>query len=65
MQQPQARAETSSRYECKVCWHVYDPAQGDTAWQIAAGTPFSALPGHWSCPGCATPKADFLLVSDD
>lgn len=56
---------TSLRYECKVCWHVYDPAEGDAVWQVPAGTPFHALPDHWSCPDCSTPKADFLAVNDD
>ena len=54
-----------SRRECKVCWHVYDPALGDPVWQIAPGTPFSALPEHWTCPNCSTPKDGFLLLSDD
>jgi rubredoxin len=48
-----------------VCWHVYDPAQGDMTWQVVAGTPFAALPPHWACPVCSTPKADFLLLADD
>lgn len=53
------------RYECKVCWHVYDPAEGDGVWQIPPGTPFDALPDHWSCPNCSTPKADFLVMNDE
>jgi rubredoxin len=55
----------TTRFECKVCWHVYDPALGDPVWQIPPGTPFSALPQHWTCPNCATPKDDFLLLADD
>ena len=27
--------------ECRICWHVYDPEQGDELGQIAAGTPFA------------------------
>ena len=30
----------TTRLECKVCWYVYDPAQGDPVWQIPVGTPF-------------------------
>jgi len=55
----------TARLECKVCWHVYDPALGDPVWQIPPGTPFSSLPGHWTCPNCSTPRDDFLLLSDD
>jgi rubredoxin len=58
-------APAAARYECKVCWHVYDPVQGDMTWQVVAGTPFAALPPHWACPVCSTPKADFLLLADD
>ena len=36
--------------ECKVCWYVYDPAEGDVVWQIPAGTPFAQLPPHWTLP---------------
>ena len=32
----------ATRLECKICWHVYDPALGDDYWQIPPGTPFSA-----------------------
>jgi rubredoxin len=55
----------SARRECKVCWHVYDPALGDPIWQIPPGTPFVALPDHWTCPVCSTTKDGFLLLSDD
>ena len=54
-----------ARLECKICWHVYDPADGDAVWQIPAGTPFTALPDHWTCPNCCTTKDGFLVVIDD
>ena len=54
----------ATRYECKVCWHVYDPAEGDPVWQIAPGTPFADLPAHWSCPNCTAEKTGFLAVRD-
>lgn len=53
-----------SRMECKICWHVYDPQQGDEYWQIPAGTAFNDLPAHWSCPVCDGRKEDFLLIDD-
>ena len=53
------------RLECKVCWYVYDPAQGDPVWQVPPGTPFAALPAHWSCPNCSTTKDQFLVLPDE
>jgi rubredoxin len=52
------------RLECKICWHVYDPVKGDEYWQIAAGTPFSQLPPHWTCPQCDSKKNDFMVLED-
>lgn len=49
-----------SRMECRICWYVYDPVQGDPVEQIEPGTPFAALPGHWRCPQCDGAPGDFL-----
>jgi rubredoxin len=49
-----------SRMECGVCWHVYDPAEGDSVWQIEAGTAFEDLPFDWRCPRCDAPREKFL-----
>lgn len=38
--------------ECGICWHVYDPAEGDPVWQIEPGTSFADLPQDWRCPNC-------------
>jgi rubredoxin len=55
-----------TRFECKICWLVYDPAEGDPAvWQIPPGTPFADLPAHWTCPNCSATKDQFLVLSDD
>ena len=54
------------RRECKICWQVYDPAQGDPqVWQIPPGTAFADLPAHWTCPNCSATKDQFLMVCDD
>lgn len=47
--------------ECKICWHVYDPTEGDDYWQISPGTPFSELPDHWRCPECDGDKEQFMV----
>jgi rubredoxin len=59
------RLRDDARMECKVCWHVYDPAEGDVVWQVPEGTPFAQLPPHWTCPNCSAPKESFLPVRDD
>lgn len=48
--------------ECRICWHVYDPHEGDELGQIAPGTPFSALPDDWRCPNCDAAKTMFLSL---
>jgi rubredoxin len=59
-----AKLDASTRLECKICWHVYDPAEGDAYWQIPPGTPFARLPEHWSCPNCDGAKQDFIVVEE-
>jgi rubredoxin len=53
-----------SRLECKICWYVYDPTEGDDVWQIPPGTPFSALPEHWRCPRCDGDKEQFMRIRE-
>ena len=48
--------EDGARMECGICWHVYDPAEGDPVWQVPAGTPFTGLPEDWRCPKCDAPQ---------
>lgn len=57
-----ARITDSTRLECRICWHVYDPEVGDEIEQIPAGTPFSMLPSYWRCPQCDAEKDKFLPV---
>ena len=54
--------DDAAKMECGVCWHVYDPAEGDAVWQISAGTPFSALPDDWRCPTCDAAQSRFLRL---
>ncbi|MDI4657405.1 [NiFe]-hydrogenase assembly chaperone HybE [Xanthobacter autotrophicus] len=57
-----ARLAPTARLECKVCWHVYDPAEGCETWQVPAGTPFTALPDHWRCPVCDGARDQFMVL---
>ncbi len=54
----------ADKMECGICWHVYDPAEGDPVWQIAPGTPFSALPEDWRCPNCDALQSKFMRLGD-
>ncbi|MBS7669301.1 rubredoxin [Croceicoccus gelatinilyticus] len=58
-----ARIADDSVLECKICWHIYDPKEGCNYWQIPAGTPFSKLPDHYSCPECDGRREDFMVVT--
>jgi rubredoxin len=60
-----ANARPLARFECGVCWEVYDPREGDRTWQVAPGTPFEELPAHWTCPTCAAERDRFLRLDDD
>ncbi|MGY6275154.1 rubredoxin [Methylomonas sp. MgM2] len=59
-----ARLPADAKLECKICWHVYDPAAGDFESQIPPGTAFADLPDYWTCPQCGTAKKDFLLLDE-
>ncbi len=58
------RLRDDSRLECRICWYIYDPADGDDLGQVPPGTPFSALPEHWRCPQCDSGKEMFLLIDE-
>lgn len=57
-----SRIADTTRMECKICWHVYDPAQGCDVWQVPAGTPFAALPSDWRCPVCDGARDQFMAL---
>ena len=61
----QSVLKPESRLECKICWWVYDPAEGDPVWQVAPGTPFAALPAHWRCPNCDGDPDQFLMLPEE
>ena len=45
-----------SKWECRVCGYIYDPAKGDSDNGINAGTAFENLPEDWVCPSCGANK---------
>ena len=59
-----ARIIDSTRLECRICWQVYDPAEGDDIGQIPPGTPFSSLPDNWRCPQCDAGPDKFLPLPE-
>ena len=59
-----SRNGENARLECKICWYVYDPKQGDDYWQIPPGTAFSSLPDHWCCPECDGEKDQFMVLEE-
>lgn len=58
-------AAADARFECGICWHVYDPAEGDALAQVPPGTAFAHLPAHWTCPECDAPRHKFMVLADD
>jgi len=59
------RIGAATRMECKICWHVYDPAEGCEHWQVPPGTPFAALPDHWRCPVCDGARDQFMALDGE
>lgn len=57
-------ADPMARFECGVCWRVYDPAEGDPLAQVPPGTAFADLPEHWVCPACEAVRQRFLVLDD-
>ena len=47
------------KYQCAVCGHIYDPAEGDPAAGVPPGTAFEDLPADWVCPDCGAAKSEF------
>lgn len=59
-----AGVDDTTKLECRICWYVYDPAEGDLQEQIPPGTPFQMLPDHWRCPQCDAEPHAFLPTVD-
>jgi rubredoxin len=55
--------EHTATFECGVCWHVYDPAEGDAVWQVPPGVAFDDLPEDWRCPNCDGTRERFMRIT--
>lgn len=60
----QVAGNAKARFECRICWQVYDPSLGDDVWQIPPGTAFENLPESWRCPNCDAEKDQFLPIDE-
>jgi rubredoxin len=60
-----SRIGPTTRMQCKVCWHIYDPAEGSPEWGVPPETSFLDLPEDWTCPDCGHPKSAFIPLDDD
>lgn len=60
-----SKLAASTRLECKICWWVYDPAEGDPVWQVPPGTRFADLPEHWRCPNCDGAPEQFMVLDPE
>jgi len=58
-----SRIDAATRLECRICWYIYDPAEGDALEQIPPGTAFADLPDHWRCPQCDAAREMFLPLA--
>jgi len=47
------------KYICTNCGYIYDPVNGDPEQGIPPATPFTDLPGDWTCPLCYVGKDMF------
>ncbi len=55
-------APKMAKYECTVCFYIYNPELGDLIGDIKPGTPFEELPNDWVCPVCGAAKSKFERI---
>ena len=51
------------KYQCAVCDHIYDEAEGDPDSGVAAGTRWADVPEDWRCPECGAEKSEYHLMA--
>ncbi len=52
------------KYQCEMCSYIYDPAVGDPANDVPAGTKFEDLPEDWVCPDCGAEQDQFVPIEE-
>ncbi len=62
VEKPEKATAGAARYQCLVCDHIYDPAEGDPDGGIEPGTLFEDIPDDWVCPVCGAAKSDFEIM---
>lgn len=60
---PAVITAATRKQRCEICGYSYDPAEGDPAHGVAAGTPWAAVPADWLCPVCGVGKDQFSEVA--
>jgi rubredoxin len=50
------------KYQCGVCGHIYDEAEGGPGTGIAPGTRWEDIPDDWRCPECGVEKSEYALM---
>jgi len=50
------------KWQCLVCGHIYDEAQGDPEHGVPPGTRWEDVPENWTCPDCGVGKSEFVMV---
>ncbi len=58
-----SNVDENTKWECLVCGHIYDPAEGDPDSGIPPGTSFEQLPDDWVCPDCGAEKSEFIPLN--
>ena len=53
---------SATKFQCTVCDYIYDPAVGDPAQGVPAGTTFYDLPEAWTCPNCGAAQSLFEVL---
>lgn len=53
-----------ARYQCEVCGHIYDEAEGDPDSDTPPGTLWADIPDDWHCPECGVEKQYFHTIDN-